>query len=149
MPGRDVRQLRPLPIGATSDDVDEGSTNLYFTNARLRQACADGSVLDVVRCQSVQVLSDRTTKQNISDSIDPEESLQTICALEPKRYQYRHAPDDDRQGLISQEVPDKFVRVGEDGKQRILLYDLMCEVVNAVRAIEKRIRDVPPQVPPV
>ena len=55
---RDVRQLRPLPIGATSDDVDEGSTNLYFTNERLAQACADGSVLDVVRCESVQVLSD-------------------------------------------------------------------------------------------
>jgi hypothetical protein len=147
MPVRDVRQLRPLPIGANTDHVDEGSTNLYFTNERLAQACADGSVLDVVRCQSVQVLSDRTTKQNISDSIDPEESLQTICALEPKRYQYKHAPDDDRQGLISQEVPEKFVRTGEDGMQRVLLYDLMCEVCNAVKAIERRIRDVPPQVP--
>ena len=34
--------------------------------------------------------------------------------------------------------PSEFVRVGPGGKQRILLYDLVCTIANAVKAIERR-----------
>jgi hypothetical protein len=133
----------------STDELSEGSSNVFFTNARVAAACADGVSLGAIKCQSVQVLSDRREKQNISQPIDPEQSLQTIVNLQPKSYQYLSAPEDPRLGLISQEVPSKFVREGPDNRQRILLYDLVCEIANAVRAIERRIRHIPPQVPPV
>jgi hypothetical protein len=133
----------------STDEIDEGSSNLFFTNARVASACADGVSLGAVKCQSVQVLSDRREKQNISKPIDPEKSLETVVNLQPKSYQYTSAPEDDRLGLISQECPSEFVRVGPDGRERILLYDLVCTIANAVKAIERRIRDIPPQVPPL
>jgi hypothetical protein len=133
----------------STDELSEGSTNQFFTKARVAAACADGVSLGAVVCQSVQVLSDRREKQNISKPIDPEKSLATIVNLQPKSYQYTSQPEEDRLGLISQEVPSKFVREGPDNRQRILLYDLVCEIANAVRAIERRIRHIPPQVPPV
>ena len=37
--------------------------------------------------------------------------------------------------------------VDEGSGAAVLLYNLMCEVYNAVKLIERRIRDVPPQVP--
>jgi hypothetical protein len=145
--GRDVRQLRPLPLGSTSDDLTEGLVNLYMTGERLADLCADGTTLGVVRCQSVQVLSDKREKTQISEEpLDPEESLRNIVKMQPRRYVYKASPDDPRQGLISQEVDARFVRVDAQNRQRILLYDLVTELVSAVKAIEARFRDIPPQV---
>ena len=113
--------------------------NLFFTNARVASACADGVSLGAVKCQSVQVLSDRETKQDISGPIDPDECLQNVISLQPKEYCYKSRPTEKRRGLVAQEVPKAFTKRGDDGYLRVNVYDLLCEVIGSIKALERKV----------
>jgi hypothetical protein len=120
----------------TSDAVSEGASNLFYTNDRVTQHCASGS-LGVVKCQEVLVLSDERAKTAITP-LDDEEALDTVVKMQPKKYEYKSEPGRERTGLIAQELPDKYTVKGEDGMLRVSFYDILASLIGSIKALSTK-----------
>lgn len=89
--------------------------------------------------------SDRKLKQNISYTT-PASDLANILSIKPATYQFKSAPEDDRRGVIAQDLqlvaPElvKTVHTGSSAEHLVVNYvDLISTLVGAVQALQQKV----------
>ena len=149
-----------LGEGATTDDVPEGNSNLYYLDSRVLSLLGTGPDTDTVlkrltvqgdstingdldvsghiRCQSVTTLSDGRLKQNIR-ALDCESA---VARLRPCLFEYRSQPERTHAGFIAQEVEEVMphtVHQSEDGYKSISISEIVPYLVREVQMLRAEV----------
>lgn len=94
---------------------------------------------------SPNVSSDRRLKENIVED-DTEKALGFIDKLNVVTFNFKDEPDNERIGLIAQEVEEaggeRFIEVGEDGMYGLRSADLVYPLIEAVQALYSRVLEL-------
>ena len=132
-------------ITPTTEFINEGTNNLYFTNdrcdARINQKLANGTITNVVaqqmEAQTLIANSDVRLKQNIKKI--RETKLDAFDAVE---YTFRSDKHERRRfGLIAQDVEEfypELVYTGEDGFKGVNYQDIIALLVKENQDLKKR-----------
>ena len=131
---------------ANSDEVEEGPTNLFYTNARVDarvQSQLSGGfftniVSDIVQSQQLIATSDRRLKTDIV-TMKLEESV--IDKLRPVNYRFR-GKEEQRRGLIAQEVMEADPTLIHRNKDNILginYPDLISTLILEIKELKKQV----------
>lgn len=98
---------------------------------------------------SPSVSSDRRLKDNI-ESVDADKMLEFVDKLNVVNYEFKNEPNNERIGLIAQEVEEaggeKFVDVGEDGMYGLKTADLVYPLIGAVQALYSKVLELESQI---
>jgi hypothetical protein len=145
--------------GLDSDDISEGSTNLYHTAARARAAFSGG---DGINLSATGVISfdgqgqgfftgDVTTNGSASDerlkeNIKPlEKGLETIEQIKTYTFNYKDRPQDTHPGVIAQEIEELVPEVVYDiemeaGTYKAVRYQqLVPLLINAIKDLSEKV----------
>ena len=129
---------------ASTDDVPEGNSNIYFTNSRvdsrldsrLNSGISSLSVQNLIVTNDLTISSDRRLKTNI------EPIQKSIKSLKPFQFTYNSQPDSLRYGFIAQDVQSTFpemVREDKDGNLSVNYIDTIALLLDNQQKLEKRI----------
>lgn len=98
---------------------------------------------------SPSVSSDKRLKENITE-VDADEMLAFVDKLNVVDYNFKNEPNNERIGLIAQEVEEaggeKFVDVGEDGMYGLKTADLVYPLIGAVQALYSKVLELESQI---
>ena len=87
--------------------------------------------------------SDRTLKQNIVP-METSAALETVAAMGPCTYQFKATPDDQRCGVIAQELAEiapELVKLTSKGTLAVDYNDMNAYLIGAIQALKQQVEE--------